>query len=109
MEKTIVFCVLLGMGSTVFADTVVFQDDFEGEGPMGSVPYYNYNSFEHWDVIDGTVDLMCPNSYGHPDIFVDLCGQSPGWLQTNVEFVLSPGSYVLSFDLAGRSPIEKTR
>ncbi|MEZ5560441.1 MAG: hypothetical protein R3E86_18090 [Pseudomonadales bacterium] len=35
---------------------IIFSDNFDGEN--GGVGALNYNSFAHWTVLDGTVDLI---------------------------------------------------
>ena len=85
---------------------LLFFDDFSDDGP----PALSYASFANWTVSSGTVDLLGnPPGYGIPSIsstnIVDLDGTSSppdaGVLATKTTFPLPPGTYRLSFDIAG--------
>ena len=84
--------------------TIIFSDNFNAEN--GGVGVLNYNSFANWSVSGGTVDLI--GSPGFFDFFpqnglyVDLDGTSflAGTL-TSIGIPVTPGSYILSFLLAG--------
>jgi hypothetical protein len=84
--------------------TTIFSDNFNAENGGGGV--LNYNSFTNWSVSGGTVDLI--GSPGFFDFFpqnglyVDLDGTSflAGTL-TSIGIPVTPGSYILSFLLAG--------
>jgi PEP-CTERM motif len=87
------------------ADTTVFQDNFDNEGPPGSTE--NFNGFTQWTVTDGTVDLVangdfgitCPGDTGK---CVDLDGSTDdAGIMTSKSLNLAAGSYVLSFDYTG--------
>lgn len=85
---------------------VLLEDNFNAE--HGSQHRLNYIGFAHWEVVDGTVDLIgtapfddfLPRSYG---MYLDLDGTSrnAGRLQSRSTFALSRGTYTLTFDLAG--------
>lgn len=84
--------------------TVLFMDDFDSEN--GGRGVYNWTTFQHWNVLDGCVDL---HGNGFHDVqpgrslYVDLdgtCNQA-GTLETKMAFDLQPGDYVLEFWLAG--------
>jgi hypothetical protein len=82
--------------------TVVFSDDFNSENGGGSA--LNYSSFANWTVTSGTVDLIGNGFYDFFPanvLYVDLDGSTmqAGRMETKTSF--GPGSYVLSFDLAG--------
>jgi hypothetical protein len=84
--------------------TIIFSDNFNTEN--GGIGQLNYNSFANWSVTNGTVDLI--GSPGFFDFFpgnglyVDLDGTSfqAGTL-TSTAIPVAPGSYILSFLLAG--------
>ena len=84
--------------------TIIFSDNFNTEN--GGTGQLNYNSFANWSVSNGTVDLI--GSPGFFDFFpgnglyVDLDGTSfqAGTFTSNA-IPVTPGSYVLSFLLAG--------
>jgi hypothetical protein len=83
-----------------------FRDTFDGEN--GGQAADNFVGFRQWDVTRGSVDLVGTGRY---DDFlppengsgVDLDGSSSaaGTLQTKSDIVLAPGSYLLTFQLAG--------
>lgn len=80
---------------------VVFSDGFQSE-PNATI--LNYNSFDHWTVSDGTVDLLGAGYFGvvTPTITVDLDGSSGNaGILTSTAQSLSAGNYVLSYQLAG--------
>lgn len=100
---------------------VVFTDSFTSEtaayNPLGN-PWgnLNFSSFQNWNVTRGSVDFKnvggVTNSiwYNNPAApfnpsfsFVDLDGttRTSGQLTSKNAFNLAPGSYRLSFDLAG--------
>ena len=88
------------------SEQLMFEDTFDQEN--GGVFQLNYTGFTHWDVLDGTVDLIgtypyddfLPNSHR---MYVDLDGTSKdaGTLRSKRRFQLMPGTYRLEFDLAG--------
>lgn len=88
-------------------EQLIFFDDFSQEGP----PQLNYRNFQNWNVSDGSVDLLDPDNvsqFGIPNglsstNFVDLDGSTgnAGTMTTTQEFDLGPGTYRLSFALAG--------
>jgi hypothetical protein len=100
---------------------VVFTDSFTAEtaayNPLGN-PWsnLNFNSFQNWNVTRGSVDFknvggVFPSLwYNNPAApfnpsfsFVDLDGTTnkSGQLTSKNAYNLAPGSYRLSFDLAG--------
>ena len=86
------------------AATVIFSDDFNAEN--GGVGALNYTGFANWGVsgVGETVDLIGNgffDFYPGNGLYVDLDGSTgnAGVLTTNSFF--GPGSYVLSFNLAG--------
>jgi len=90
--------------STAQAETItpVFFDGFEGD--VGDVLD---SSLAKWNVTAGSVDVLsagnlCGNA-GHYSNCVDLdgTGDMAGTIETKQAFSVSPGTYRLSFDLAG--------
>ena len=100
---------------------VIIADSFTSEtatyNPLGN-PWgnLNFNTFQNWNVTRGTVDFknvggISPSLwYNNPAApfsptfsFVDLDGTSrtSGQITSKDSFNLTPGSYRLSFDLAG--------
>lgn len=87
----------------VMAD--LFFDDFNSE--HGGVGILNYTGFANWTVTEGTVDLIGNGyfdwfNYAH-GLYVDMDGSTgnAGTMETKTSLALDPGTYVLSFDLAG--------
>jgi hypothetical protein len=81
----------------------IFSDNFDSE--RGGVGVTNFNGFTQWSVSDGTVDLI---GNGYFDflpgngLYVDMDGSTGNaGKMTSINIPLNPGSYVLSFDLAG--------
>jgi hypothetical protein len=102
MKKRMVFSALLCVYVVTPAMADIFFDDFNSES-IG----LNYSSFANWDVSDGSVDVIGVDSswnwfpaYGR---YVDMDGSTgnAGKITTKVSFDLAPGTYTLSFDLAG--------
>jgi hypothetical protein len=99
------------IAATVFAAHVnagaIFQDNFDAEGDLNT-SVLNYNIFEKWSVIEGTVDLIAdPNQWGIDCVggsgkCVDLDGSTgnAGAFQS-IALTLDPGTYTLSFDISG--------
>jgi len=86
------------------AMAALFFDDFNSEN--GGVGKLNYNSFANWTVTDGTVDLIGNGFYDFlpgNGLYVDLDGSTynAGIMTTTTSLSLDPGTYTLSFDLAG--------
>ena len=109
--KKIIICTMIGLllsfASNSNALTVPFSDNFNTEN--GGTYLLNYTGFANWTIVDGTVDLIGEGSpwdffpgegYG---LYVDLDGSTsnPGQMLTSSSFDLQPGTYELSFDLAG--------
>lgn len=86
------------------AATVVFSDDFEGDGPADVL---NKPTFVKWFVSDGYVDLIglggAFDFYPGNGRYVDLDGSlsDAGKMTTKLSF--GPGSYVLTFLLGGNA------
>jgi hypothetical protein len=81
------------------------------ENENGGVGTLNWTDFEHWDVIDGCVDL---HGNGFFDVlegnglYIDLDGtcMKAGTIQSKVAYELQQGvSYILEFWLAGNQRI----
>jgi hypothetical protein len=98
MVYSIFLCVCIAMPA--MGD--LFSDNFNSES-IG----LNYTSFANWNVSNGSVDLIGVGSswdwfpaYGR---YVDMDGSTgdAGKLTTKTTFDLGPGTYTLSFDLAG--------
>lgn len=91
----------------------VFEDDFDaepgdGDGTSGGSGV-GYTGFASWSVSDGTVDLVsdgdfsidCPSAGGK---CVDLDGNTnDAGVLTSTSLLLDPGTYTLSYTLAGVS------
>lgn len=82
----------------------MFSDNFDSEN--GGSAALNYNSFANWDVTDGTVDLIGNGSWDFlpgNGLYVDMDGttSNAGKMMTKTSLNFSPGTYTLSFDLAG--------
>ena len=83
----------------------IFSDNFNAEN--GGVGALNYTTFVNWIVENGTVDLIGNGFWDffpeHPEygLYVDMDGSTgdAGWMTHDI--ALGPGSYQLSFDLAG--------
>ena len=102
------FCIAiaLGIATTVHADTVLLNDNFDLEN--GGVGYAgNFTQFANWSVTSGTVDLVGSDSWAfipnYGGVYVDLDGSSyaAGTLRSTQAFNLAPGTVLLQFDLAG--------
>lgn len=85
---------------------VIFQDNFDAEGSVGT-SILNYNSFANWTVAAGTVDLISSGGYnidcvGNTGKCVDLDGstRNAGTLNSS-SIALSAGIYSLMFDISG--------
>jgi hypothetical protein len=108
MKKLITICVvagiLLAFSSTSNALIVPFSDNFDSEN--GSVGQLNYTGFANWAIVNGTVDLIGNGFWdflpGH-GLYVDMDGSTnnPGMMLSSSSFDLQPGTYTLTFDLAG--------
>lgn len=107
MKKTsllIVFALLFFGSVGVAGATLIFEDNFNLEN--SSVGTINFNGFGNWSVTAGAVDLI-GNSYfdylpGN-GLYVDMDGSifAAGTMTTKNQFSLDPGTYSLSFKLAG--------
>jgi len=100
---TLMMC-LWGFSSASIGNVVPFSDNFDSEN--GGVGKLNYSGFTNWTIVDGTVDLI-GNGYWDflpgNGLYVDLDGSThnPGQMISSNSFDLQPGTYMLSFYLAG--------
>lgn len=91
--------------------TVLFLDDFDAEN--GGRGVYNWTTFQHWNVLEGCVDL---HGNGFHDVqpgrslYVDLDGtcENAGTIETKNAFDLPSGNYVLEFWLAGNQRVNRS-
>jgi len=103
MKKTILIIVMCVFAAgPAMAD--IFFDDFNSEN--GGVGVLNYTGFANWTVTEGTVDLIGNGFYDFlpgNGLYVDLDGSTKdsGIMTTTTSLSLDPGTYTLSFDLAG--------
>ncbi len=92
------------VGTVLFSDN--FNDENSGRGQA------NYRRFANWEVVRGDVDLIGTGYFDHQPgngLYVDLDGTKSaftsatvaGTLASKNPLVLSPGTYLLQFDLAG--------
>jgi hypothetical protein len=105
---SLAFCALIATAQPAAA-TVIFSDNFNGEN--GGSEALNYTGFANWTVfLPGSVDLIGNGGtfdfYPGNGLYVDLDGSTDagGTLTTIPSF--GPGSYVLSFNLAGSARFE---
>jgi hypothetical protein len=79
---------------------LVLFDDFNGE-----TQGLKYNSFDHWNVTAGTVDVIPVgalfNYYPGQGNYVDLNGSSNTIGELSSQTVFGPGTYTLTFLLGG--------
>ncbi|VAW70752.1 hypothetical protein MNBD_GAMMA10-2709 [hydrothermal vent metagenome] len=87
------------------ASAPILNDNFDTE--LGS-NVLNYNSFENWDVLDGTADIISNGGFGISCFngvgkCVDLDGSSSnaGILISKEIYNFLPGTYELTFALSG--------
>ena len=81
---------------------VILEDNFNTEN--GGVGVLNYNSFDHWAVSGGTVDLIGNGFFDFlpgNGLYVDMDGSTGNAGIMTSTFNLAPGEYTLQFDLAG--------
>jgi len=104
MRKLIIFTLaviglLAGQG---LANVTIFSDSFDSEN--GGVGVLNYTGFANWTVSGGTVDLI---GNGYFDflpgngLYVDMDGSTGNAGLMTSSISLQPGTYILSFELAG--------
>lgn len=90
--------------AVVIVGAEAIKDDFDTENDARF--QFSYTGFRNWRVTRGSVDLIGANSEydfvpGH-GLYVDLDGYYSGAkFETRSALQLSPGSYTLSFSLAG--------
>jgi len=90
---------------------VIFADQFDGENE--DVGQLNYARLENWFVRSGEADLLgrgLGNAYRDHGLYIELHGSGymAGKLQSKRAFRLSPGTYLLEFDLAANPKGAKT-
>ncbi|HEV2148863.1 MAG TPA: Ig-like domain-containing protein [Longimicrobiaceae bacterium] len=95
-----------GTAAVVVDPLILLEDDFDSEN--GGRWADNYTGFAKWEVVAGSVDLVGTGLYDDflpPEngVGVDLDGttKQAGTLRSRTAFVLEPGEYQLSFQLAG--------
>jgi hypothetical protein len=117
MRKLIIFSTVLSMflacSSLSWAGPLILSDNFDSE--HGGIGCLNYGTapnpnFLNWTVMDGTVDLITTgylDTYLRAGLFVDTDGSTSdaGIMTTSGD--IDPGSYILSFDLAGANRSEQ--
>ena len=114
--KNLLLPLVLGIGATlsVFttvpsasAQTILLEDNFDMEN--SGVGVFNYFDFAHWDVVEGSVDLIGNGFYDFfpgQGLFLDLDGTTnhAGTLVSKTAFTFNPGQVVeLSFNLLGQN------
>jgi hypothetical protein len=89
--------------SGVAGAALIFSDNFDTENSGNWA--LNYNTFTNWAVTDGTVDLI---GAGSPydfipgnGLYVDMDGSTGNAGIMTKTFLLDPGEYKLTFELAG--------
>ena len=108
MKKWVTILVVLGFACISNALPIPFSDNFDSEN--GGVGQLNYAGFANWTVVDGTVDLIGNGFWdfipGH-GLYVDMDGSTgnPGQMLSSSLFALQPGTYTLTFDLAGNQSL----
>src|SRR3990172_2939101 len=90
--------------TNVMAVTTFLYDNFDSEN--GGAGTANYTGFANWNVTIGGVDLSGNGVWDWlpgNGLYIDLDGSTDdaGKLESKTNFNLYPGSYELSFDLAG--------
>jgi hypothetical protein len=104
-NKLSIMAVGLMMLAGVAGAGPVFFDNFNSEN--GGNSQLNYTHFQNWTIASGAVDLIGVGSswnwfpaYG---LYVDMDGSigQAGKMVTSKTISLQPGSYVLSYELAG--------
>ena len=88
------------------ADTILLEDTFNTEN--GGVGALNYATLAHWNITNGSVDLIGNGYYDfYPGngLYLDLDGSTgnAATLESKSIFSLAAGTYELRFDL-GNSP-----
>lgn len=84
----------------------IFTDDIDAEN--GGVGVQNYEAWNHWDVVEGCVDLHGPGSLNPlpgNGVYIDMDGScsNAGTMETKATFDLAEGDYTLEFLMAGNS------
>jgi hypothetical protein len=103
------FLVLFVVGAASLPAAVVFSDTFATAN--GGIPGTNVATLPNWNVTRGAVDVIGSgtgtlfNVYPGNNLYLDLdpsnLAQQVARIETNIEFVLTPGTWVLTFDLGG--------
>jgi hypothetical protein len=103
--KKLTFIAVICAFLTAPAMADMFFDDFNSEN--GGNYKLNYNNLTNWNVTDGTVDLIGVGSpwnwFPAHGLYLDMDGSTgdAGKISIKTAFNLAPGTYTLSFDLAG--------
>lgn len=84
--------------------SLVFQETFDQEN--AGVGVLNYFGFAHWEVVEGSFDLIGNGTYDfYPGngLYLDVDGSTSnaGTLRTRVPFLPGPGNYHIEFELGG--------
>jgi MYXO-CTERM domain-containing protein len=103
------FLVLFVAGALSLPAAVVFSDTFASAN--GGIPGTNVTTLPNWNVTRGAVDVIGSGTgtlfdiYPGNNLYLDLdpssLAQQVARIETNIEFVLTPGTWVLEFDLGG--------
>jgi hypothetical protein len=100
-----IICAAMLLASAVVAGaTSIFADNFDSEN--SSTGAKNYTGFKDWSVTKGSVDLIGNGFFDFVPgngLYVDMDGSTnaAGTMTTESPFALDPGTYTLSFKLAG--------
>jgi len=108
MKKNTILALVAGSMLSVGAQAgVVFEDNFDSEAGAAGSHSLDYNSFDHWSVSGGTVDVVSNGGWGiscagNAGKCVDLDGSTgnAGVLSSDA-ISLAAGVYSLSFDISG--------
>ena len=99
----------LALTGGAHADTVIFSDNFDGENSGNGTK--RYTGFDNWTVDRGSVDLFGNGTFDSlpgNGLYVELVGGSVGSISKTGGLDLGPGTYELSFDLAGSQRVSST-
>jgi hypothetical protein len=83
------------------AQTTLLSDTFNSEN--GGAGQLSYTNFANFNVTQNDVDLIGNGFYDAipgNGLYVDLSGAANGAIQSKTDFMLTPGTYELQFDLA---------
>jgi hypothetical protein len=103
LTKYLFAATLVLMASVNANASVIFQDNFDAENGGNGV--LNYTGFANWTTSDGTVDLIGNGYYDFlagNGLYIDMDGSTgDAGKMTSIALNLAPGTYTLSFELAG--------